>query len=119
MTANDIVIKRTGMSADDAEFYCEMAEARIRAYLKLEDDADLSSYTFAIADIAVLYWQRDQSTSNLASTYGYSSESFSEGGVSKSHALMNGGSIQSVYDTAIDNVLLGLDGKTGCEVVFI
>lgn len=118
MTATEIVIRRTGMSQVDAEFYVAMAEARVRAYLNLEDGADLSSYTFAIADIGVLYWQKDQSVSNLSKSYGYSTESFSEGGVSTSHGLMNGATVQSTYDTAINDILAGLDTNgAGAQVV--
>lgn len=118
MTAKDIVIKRTGMSAEDAEFYVAMAEARVRAYLHLDNDADLSAYVFAVADIAVLYWQKDTSTQNSAAVLGYTSSSFSEGGVSRSNAGMTGAAIQSTYDAAIDDVLAGLNGAGGL-VVFL
>lgn len=118
MTPIDIVIKRTGMSADDAAFYVAMAETRVRAYLKLDSEADVTEYTFQIADIAVLYWQKDTSTKNSEATLGYTSSSFSEGGVSRSNAGMTGAAIQSTYDAAINDVLAGLDG-TGGLVVFL
>lgn len=117
MTAIEIVMRRTGMSQEDAEFYVAMAEARIRSYLHLGDEADLSSYVFATADIAVLYYQKDQSNMNLSKSYGWNSESFTEGGVSTSHNLMNGATVQSTYDNAINDVLIGLDSDGGVSVV--
>ena len=118
MTPSEIVIKRTGMSAEDAAFYVAMAEARIRAYLDLTTEDDLTAYTFQIADIAVLYWQKDTSTKNSEATLGYASQSFSEGGVSKSQSGMTGAAIQTAYDEAINGVLADLKGAAGL-VVFL
>lgn len=118
MTAEEIITKRTDMSEEDAAFYVAMSEARVRAYLHLADDADVSAYTFQIADIAVLYWQKDTSTKQSTATLGYESTSFSEGGVSKSVSGMTGSAIQSMYDTAINDILAGLDGSAGM-VVFL
>lgn len=118
MTAEQIVIRRTGMSQADAEFYVALAEQKIREYLHLDAEADLSPYLMSTADIAVLYYQKDESTKNVSSSYGYKTESFSEGGVSESHGTMTGADIQTTYDSAINDVLAGLDG-TGGLVVFI
>lgn len=113
MTIQQIIIKRTGMSAEDAAYYEAIAEARVRAYLNLPDSADISAYKFQICDIAVLYWQKDQSTYQSSGSLGYSRQSFSEGGVSETNAVMNGNIIQSTYDSAINDVLASLKGETG------
>lgn len=118
MDAKSIAIKRTGMSSDDADIYVAMAEARIRDYLDLPDDADMSAYTFATADIAVLYWQMDQSAQHASSFLGFESQSFSEGGVSRSQTAMTGADIRSTYEAAIVDVLAGLSGSRG-KVVFL
>lgn len=119
MTAKEIVIRRTGMSEDDAEFYISMAEQRVIDYLHLPSDADLTPYTLPIADIAVLYYQRDESNKNLAATLGYTTVSFSEGSVSESHGTMTGASVNSTYDDAILDVLNGINDESAGMVVFL
>jgi hypothetical protein len=122
MTANEIVIKRTGMSAGDATYYVEMAERRVCDYLGLtygDPLTDLSPYVFAVADIATLYYQKDKSTVALDGKYGYSTESFAEGAVKASHGVMSGSKVYLVYDEAINNVLAGLETKGVVVVRFI
>lgn len=118
MTAEQIVEKRTGMSQEDAGAYVDIAEAKVRTYLGLDDEADLTPYTFQIAEIAVLYWQWDSSVQNSAHLLGMKSQSFSEGGVSESKSGMTGAEIQTQYEDAIRGVLEGLDGNVG-KVVFL
>jgi len=118
MTAEEIVIKRTGMSQEDAEFYVGMAEQKVRTYLGLDDEADVSAYTFQIADIAVLYWQKDQSTLQSKFSLGYSRESFQEGSVRHTQAAMTGSAIFASYDAAVIAVLDTLDGTAG-EIIFM
>lgn len=118
MTAVEIVMRRTNMSQDDAEFYVSMAEQRVIEYLHLSNDADLSSYTFPVSDIAVLYWQRDQSNNNITSALGFTTASFSEGSVSESHGVMTGAAVNEMYESAIIDVLSNLDGSDGM-VIFL
>lgn len=105
MTAIDIVIKRTNMSESDAAFYVSMAEMKVRQYLDLDDTASLERYTFSIADIAVLYYQYDESSKNAGHSLGFSSHSFTEGSVSESVSMMTGAEVSSVYIAQIDDVL--------------
>lgn len=113
MTATEIVIKRTGMTQEDAEFYVEMAEEKVRAYLNLDPDADLTPYVYQISDIATLYWQKDQSISQTKWSLGYGRETFQEGSVKHTIATMTGSVIFSTYDEAVINVLQTLDGTDG------
>ena len=119
MSAIDIVKRRTGMSDDDAQFYCELAEAKVRAYLRLKNDADLSQYLPGIAEIAQVYWSQDQATANrtASGTYGVQSESFSEGGVSTSRTLIDGSKSVTDSDTAITRILESLVRHGGVSVV--
>lgn len=110
MDVIEMIIRRTGMTREDALYYEAMAEERIKAYLN-DDDADMSKYPFQISDIAVLYYQRDTSNQNSAKTLGYSRETFREGAVSVEKAGMTGASVQYTYESAIDDVLLSLDGS--------
>lgn len=118
MDAKSIVIKRTGMTPDDADVYVGMAYDRIRAYLSLPAESDVSDYVFAAADIAVLYWQMDKATQQASAYLGYESRSISEGGVSVSQSAMSGADIRSTYEDSIVDVLSGLDGRRG-KVVFL
>lgn len=118
MTAIEIVQRRVGMSADDAGFYVDLAAADVRAYLHLNNSADISPYESAIAKIATLYWQQDQAAASASKSgyYGVASESFSEGGVSTSHTLIDASTSQTNYDNAVAEILAGLTtggGKTG------
>lgn len=122
MTAKEILIKRTGMSSQDADYYVEMAERRVCEYLSLtygDPSTDLSPYTFAVSDIATLYYQKDKSTIGLEGKYGYQSESFSEGAVKSSHGFMTGSVVYSTYDNAINNVLAGLKSNGVVVVRFL
>lgn len=116
MDEKQIIIRRTGMSNDDAEYYISLAKARIRGYLDLDDSADLSKYVFPIVDIAVLYWQMDTSTKASASSLGFTSKSVSEGGVSKSVSGMTGSAIYGDYEASIMEILLALDRRGGVGV---
>lgn len=121
MTAIEIFTRRTGVTdSSDINFYIEMAEERIRSYLGLDSEADISSYVFATADIAVLYWQQDQSSTALTASFGYSSETFQEGSVSHTIKAANGAGIYAMYEKAILDVLAQL-GYTDreYEVVFL
>lgn len=120
MTAEQIFQKRTGASNEDTEYYIELADTRVMHYLSLDAGADLSPYMLQIADIAVLYYQRDTSEKNTQGALGYSSESFSEGGVSESHAVMNAKVVKDSFDSSIDEVLATLDQDPGTagKVVF-
>ena len=113
MTAKEILIKRTGMSSEDADFYIAMAEAKVRTYLNLDDEADLSKYTFQIADIATLYYQKDTSVQQSEASLGYSRESFQEGNVHHTIASMTGSAIFASYDAAVLDILSTLDGMDG------
>lgn len=121
MTAVEIFTRRTGVTEEsDVDFYIEMAEERIRSYLGLEEDSDVSKYVFATADIAVLYWQQDQSSTAITSSFGYESESFQEGSVSHTIKSANGASVYSVYEQAILDVLGQIDyKKNDYEVRFL
>lgn len=118
MTVKEMVMKRTGMSSEDADFYIAMAQERVRSYLHLEPEADLSKYDFQIADISTLYWQKDQATYQAKGTLGYNRESFQEGNVRHTIANMTGEAIFSSYDSAILSVLETLDGSSG-NVIFL
>ena len=113
MDAQTLIIKRTGMSSEDAAFYEEYAETAIRAKLNMEDGADLSKYLFQIVDLAVLYWQRDTATQNSSASLGYESVSHSEGSVSESVKSMQGSVLYSTYNDAINDLLNGLDNPNG------
>lgn len=113
MTAKEILIKRTGMSSEDADFYIAMAEAKVRTYLNLDDEADLTKYTFQIADIATLYYQKDKSVKQSEASLGYSRESFQEGNVHHTIATMTGSAIFASYDAEVLDILSTLDGMGG------
>lgn len=121
ITAEAMVKRRTGASNDDVAYYVELADARIRAFLGLPNDADLTPYMLQEADIAVLYYQRDTSEQNTGASLGYTSESFSEGQMSESHAIMNGSIISANYETAILQVLQSIgedEATTGLAVMY-
>jgi hypothetical protein len=119
MTALEIIRKRTGLGTEDALYYAEMAEARIASYLSIEGASLEPTYTFQIADIAVLYYQQDTATRNSSASLGYNSHSFSEGGVSETVSGADGQAIWETYARAIDDVLATLDGQPGGVVRFL
>lgn len=104
-TALEMVMKRTGLSAEDATYYVTLAEARVRSYLGLQQTASLDNYALQIADIAVLYWQRDTSEANSGASLGYSSERFQEGQMSETHTAMTGSVIWQTYERGILDIL--------------
>lgn len=109
----EIVKRRTSMSDDDAVFYTDMASSRIASYLDIAADfvAESADYTFAIADIATLYYQLDNSIKNTAGSLGLASESFSEGSVSESHSYIDSSTITTDYDARILDVLNNISNK--------
>lgn len=112
MTAIEIVIKRTGISEENADYYVTLAEMRVRNFLKLEPLSDVSQYMFAISDIATLMLQMDKSTKNAEASLGFQSKKLSEGGVSKSESGMTGSYIRSQYEDEIQDILNSLlDGS--------
>ena len=114
MNAVEILMRRSGISEDDAVYYVNMAESRVCLFLKIDKNtANLDSYLFSVADIATLMYQMDESVKNSKSNLGYSSRSFSEGGVSTSGSAMNGSDIRAVYNAEIDNILNNLDDVAG------
>ena len=120
MNAIDIMVKRLNEEIDDdtACFYVKMAETKIRSYLKLVDDADLSQYLLSVVDLAILYYQKDKSIQHVSDTAGFKSESFSEGGVSESRSGMTSADINIQYDNAIADLLSQLDSDLG-TVIFL
>lgn len=120
-TALEMVMRRTGLSAEDASYYVTLAEARVRSYLGLRNNANIDDYVMQVADIAVLYWQRDTSDVNSGASLGYSSERFQEGQMSETHTTMTGSAIWATYERSILEVLhtIGQDEKTaGLAVMY-
>lgn len=114
MNAVEILMRRSDISEDDAAYYVNMAESRVCLFLKIDKaTADISNYLFSVADIATLMYQMDESVKNSKSNLGYSSRSFSEGGVSTSGSAMNGSDIRAVYDAEINKILDNLDDSAG------
>lgn len=118
MTAVEIVMKRAGLDEENAAYYVELAEMRVRSHLELDEDESLSKYVFPVSDIATMMWQSDKSTKQSSASLGYESESFSEGGVSRSKKSMNGSVIWGTYARSIQEILDNLDGNAG-KVVFL
>lgn len=108
MTAEQIFQKRTGASPEDVEFYIELADGRIRGYLGLDPEADISQYFMQEADIAVLYWQRDTSEQNMKWSLGFSADKFTEGQMSESHELLNASVVSGQFETSILEILQSL-----------
>lgn len=122
MTAVEMMMKRMGLNEDTAAYYVDIAENRVLIYLdankrpapkthKKKHDIDeyMRKHVFKIFEIASLYYQMDQSTKNAESSLGYSSHSYSEGGVSVSETGMTGSKITDEYEHRILNVLHNLD----------
>ena len=121
MSATDIVTRRTGMSAEDAGFYVELAEAKVRAYLHLQTGANLPpGIETDIAEIASLMWQQDQASASATTSklYGVQSESFSEGGVSTSRTLIDGATSSTRYGDQIEAILRRIAAGGRPEVRF-
>ena len=117
-SATQMIMHRTRISEDDAAYYVNLAEMRIRDFLGLGESSPLDSYLFGIVDIATLMYQADTATKNSESSLGFKSESMSEGGVSKSCTAYTGSEIRETYETEIRNVLESLVNDAG-KVVFI
>ena len=116
--AVDMVLRRTDIIEDDAKYYIDLAELKIRSYLKLAADETLEQYLFNIVDIAVLMYQSDVANKSAGSSLAYKSESMSEGGVSHSVTAYNGAEIHGIYDAKINEILEQLNSSIG-QVMFL
>lgn len=110
LSAIEIVIKRTGLSEDDSDYYVTFAAARVRDRLGLSADVNVDEYMFKIADIATLLYQEDMSIRNAKHTLGYESYSVSEGGISKSQTGMTGSDVHAKYESEISDILNSIGG---------
>ena len=108
ITAEQIFEKRTGASPEDTTFYLELADSRIRDFLGLDPEADISQYYLQESDIAVLYYQRDTSEQNMKWSLGFSSDKFTEGQMSESHELLNASVVSGQFETSILEILQSL-----------
>lgn len=116
--AVDMVLRRTDIIEDDAKYYIDLAELKIRNYLKLAADETLEKYLFNVVDIAVLLYQSDVANKSAGSSLAYKSESMSEGGVSHSVTTYNGAEIYGIYDAKINEILAQLNSAIG-QVMFL
>jgi hypothetical protein len=103
------MMKRTGVPEDEAIYYINLAELRIRSFLHLHKSAELDLYLLQTADVATLLYQLDTATKNSAETLGLTSLSVSEGGVSRSESGLSGSDIRETYETEIYNILASLE----------
>ena len=119
MTAKEIFILRTHTTEEEAESYIGMAELKAREYLRYGDEESLTAFASTIADVAVLYYQRDAQVSALTNTAatGVKSESFSEGAVSASKSYLTAGDLFEMYDNRTDKVLDGIRRYRRARVV--
>ena len=108
MTAVEIIVLRTGMTAEKATQYAALAEQKVREYLRYDTGEDVSRFASTVADVAVLYNQRDTQVSSLGSASLLKSASFSEGGVSESKTYLTAGELFESYDARADKVLDGI-----------
>lgn len=109
--AVDMILRRTDIAEDDARYYVELSEMRVREHLKLEVSVDLVSYLSSIVTIAILLYQADTSSKNASTSLGYKSQSMSEGGISKSTTTYTGSEISQMYEDQIEDVLARLGGR--------
>ena len=108
MTAVEIIVLRTGMTAEKATQYAALAEQKVREYLRYDTDEDVSRFASTVADVAVLYYQRDTQVAALGTASLLKSASFSEGGVSESKTYLTAGELFEVYEARADKVLDGI-----------
>lgn len=108
-----MLMHRTRMNEDDASYYADLSQLRIRNFLSLTESDPLDDYLFGIVDIATLMYQLDISLQHTESSLGYKSESVSEGGISKSISTMAGSEVRAAYETEIENALENLKGDAG------
>lgn len=111
LSAVEIVIKRTGLTEDDSDYYVTLAAARVRNHLKLATNDSVDEYMFKIADIATLMYQQDMSIRNAKSTLGFASYSVSEGGISKSQTSVAGSDVHAQYESEISDILNSIGGE--------
>lgn len=108
MTAEDIFYLRTKKDGDD---YLEIAEQDVRAYLRYLDTESVEQFASTIANIAVLYFQRDQALRTMAQaeiTTGVKSESFTEGKVSVKQDYLSSAEMSDQFDEKVQKCLDGL-----------
>lgn len=105
MTAEEIFEQRTG---EDGKDYIAMAEDAVRAYLCYDKEESLDRFAFAIADIAVTYYQRNQAMAGEGATPGVKSESFTEGKVSVKQDYLTSAELSAQYDTKVQTALADL-----------
>ena len=119
MTAQEMFILRTNATAEVAEMYIEMAQQKVREFLRYEAEEDVTKFASAVADVAVLYYQRDQQiqTMNETASTGLKSESFTEGAVSASKNYLTAGDVFGMYDARTDKVLDGIRRYRRAHVV--
>ena len=111
--AVQMLMHRTRMTEDDASYYADLSQLRIRNFLGLTESDPLDGYLFGIVDIATLMYQLDISLQHTEGSLGYKSESISEGGISKSVSTMTGSDVRAAYETEIENALENLKGDAG------
>lgn len=119
MTAAEIIALRTGADEDTAGEYASLAGLKVREFLRYEEDDDITRFTSTVADVGVLYYQRDTQVSALSGTAatGLKSSSFSEGNVSESKSYLTAGDLFEMYDTRADKVLDGIKRYRRAHVV--
>lgn len=108
------IIARTGLSESDAKQYMRMAEDKIRLYLAYREDEDISMFSSAISDVAVLLHQKktavDTAQARWLLTAGLDSKQYTEGQVSirETYAGANGSAgatVSQAYDEQIQSTL--------------
>lgn len=105
MTAAEIFEQRTRKDGDD---WIAMAEDAVRAYLRYSEDESLDRFAFAVADIAVTYYQMDQAVKAAEVQPGVKSESFTEGKVSVKQDYLSSAEMSAQYETKVQTALADL-----------
>lgn len=118
MTAVEMIMRRSDISEDDAEYYSKIADMRVRMFLNVDDSEDLSKYVLSIVEISMLLYRSDKAAQAAEATAYAASVSISEGGVSKSVSAKSHSAILQEYEDAIQNELNNLTGQAG-RVVFL
>lgn len=124
MNAVQILIRRTGMSEEDAQFYYSIAEDLVMKHVRevegptcccCRKPSDLSRFSYQIMSIATLMWQEDKSNAQASAGLGYESISFQEGNVSRKETALTGSYIRGAYGQAISDVLAEIDDVLGVD----
>lgn len=103
MTAQEIVKLRTGATDEEATAYVAFAEDKVREYLRYGSEESLDRFTPTVAEVACGLILGDKARASTAGAL--KSQSFSEGGVSKSETYLTGGEAQASYGQQITDVL--------------